>query len=335
MEMELLIVVLIAIFIDLTMGELPSAIHPVVLMGRSIEKIKNNFITNSRYKNRSIGILMTLFLILLFSTVFSTILYFSGINYVLFLFVASILLSTTFSIKYLLKSVYNVYHSLNVDLDHGRKEVSFLVSRKTDNLSLSEVISAAIETLTENITDSVIAPIFYVFIFGILAAFLEVWGYSFSLLNIFSSIQLPIVIGVVAGVSYRVVNTLDAMVGYKDEENIDIGWFAAKTDDYLNYIPARLTGFLVVLSSFIIRSNPKKAWKHMIHDAHNTPSPNSGYPMAAAAGALEVQLKKPETYTLGEKINNLTPVKIIEAIKLSIVTISLFLIIIIIIIVLL
>jgi adenosylcobinamide-phosphate synthase len=130
--------------------------------------------------------------------------------------------------------------------------------------------------------------------------------------------------GVIAGVSYRVVNTLDAMVGYKDPKNIDIGWFPARLDDCLNYIPARITGFLMVVSAIFMGSDYKRAWQIMLNDAHNTPSPNSGYPMAAAAGALNVQLIKPGVYKLGDSNTPLTPEKITEAINLSIITISLF-----------
>jgi adenosylcobinamide-phosphate synthase len=330
MGSEFFLVLFTAILIDLALGELPSPIHPVVLMGKFIEIIKVNFLTNSTNQNRIIGILMTFLLVIVFSGFFTVILFLSQYNNIFFLIVASILLSTTFAIKSLLKSVYNIYVNILNDLDKGRKSLSFLVSRKTENLSLSQVVSASIETLTENITDSVIAPLFYAFLFGLLAVFIVTYT-NLSGLNFFSSSYTIIVIGVIAGVTYRVVNTLDAMVGYKDDENIDIGWFPARTDDYLNYIPARLTGILLVISSFFIRSNYKRAWQVMLMDAHKTPSPNSGYPMAAAAGALNVQLEKPETYTLGKPGTDLTPVKIIEALKLTSVTITLFLLIIIII----
>jgi len=125
------------------------------------------------------------------------------------------------------------------------------------------------------------------------------------------------------------VNTLDAMVGYKDPENIDIGWFPARLDDILNYIPARITGFLVVLASCFLFLDYKSSWQVMLKDARNTPSPNSGYPMAAAAGALDIRLMKPGVYVLGYSKNILKPEMIKEAIKLTIITVTLFLIIII------
>lgn len=350
MEIELIIIIVAALLIDVTLGELPSSIHPVVWMGKSIEKIKYFLYANSKVKNRLSGFLMTVIIISVFDTIFFLILYISSIlnilslhiplfNYIFFLLIASIILSTTFAIKSLVKFVYDVYLSIDEDLEKGRKSVSFLVSRDTSNLSSENVVSAAIETLTENITDSVISPLFYIFIFGffgMILVSLNVLYYLNPFLTVgemgwigSSGYQFPIILGVLAGVSYRVVNTLDAMVGYKNPQNIDIGWFPARLDDILNYVPSRLTGFLVVLSSIPMRLDYKCAWQVMLNEARNTPSPNSGYPMAAAAGALGVQLTKPGVYKLGYPKKDLKPEIIKKAIKLTITTITIFLIIII------
>lgn len=339
MHIELLIVLLTAILIDLILGELPSWIHPVVWIGRSIEKIKGLFISKSRTKNQLSGFIMTIIIIFAFSTLFSLILYISSFNHIFYLLIASIILSTTFAIKSLIKFVYNVYVSVTENLEKGRTAVSFLVSRDTSKLSSENVVSAAIETLTENITDSVIAPLFYIFLFGFLGTTALYLTNPF-LLNSFSTAgggsgigyswyQFPIIIGVLTGVSYRVVNTLDAMVGYRDPENIDIGWFPARLDDLLNYIPARITGFLVVLASLFMGLDYKCSWQVMSNDARNTPSPNSGYPMAAAAGALGIQLIKPGVYKLGHPKHELKPEMIKKAINLTIITVILFLILII------
>jgi adenosylcobinamide-phosphate synthase len=139
------------------------------------------------------------------------------------------------------------------------------------------------------------------------------------------SSHLPLILGLLAAVTYRVVNTLDAMVGYKDKIYMDMGWFPAKADDFLNFLPARITGVLVVISSSFMGLNWRKSWHIMIRDASNTPSPNSGYPMAAAAGALRVQLIKPGVYILGDKICSLHLGKITETLLLSKVTITVFL----------
>ena len=211
--------------------------------------------------------------------------------------VSSILLSTTFSIKFLISSAETVNNNLNNDIEYARKSVSYLVSRDTTQLSYDQIISATIETLTENITDSIVSPIFYTFIFGILG-----------------------------GISYRVVNTLDAMIGYKDPKNIDVGWFPARLDDILNYLPSRITGISIITAAFILKLNWRNSYRIMIRDAKKTPSPNSGYPMAATAGALNIQLIKPGCYKLGDPTNNLKSETITETILLTKVSIILFLI---------
>ncbi|WP_321423005.1 cobalamin biosynthesis protein [uncultured Methanobacterium sp.] len=351
LTIELLIVIVAAVLMDIILGELPSRLHPVVWIGKSIEKLKSLFLSTSKTKNRFSGLIMTLLIIIMFTVLFSIIQYISSFNYIFYLLVASIILSTTFAIRSLVNFVHDVYVNINEDLEKGRKSVSFLVSRETSNLSSENVVSAAIETLTENITDSVVSPIFYIFIFGFMGNILLylihpsvtinpflINNISFQdpLLNFLSAsgigyswYQFPIILAVLAGVSYRVVNTLDAMIGYKNPENIDIGWFPARLDDILNYIPARITGFLVVLASIFGGFDYRSSWKVMLSDARSTPSPNSGYSMAAAAGSLGIQLIKPEVYKLGYPKNELKPEMIKRAIKLTIITVTLYILIII------
>jgi adenosylcobinamide-phosphate synthase len=274
-------IILIAIIIDVVFGELPLIIHPVVFIGKIIDFFK---ITKEKYPvldSKISGMIFTIFLILAISGIFALIIWLFRFNYILLTLVSSLLLSTTFSIKLLLSSANDIKTDLNHDLIKARKSVSYLVSRDTTHLSKENIISAVIETLTENITDSV---------------------------------------------AYRVVNTLDAMIGYKNPKNINIGWFPAKLDDILNYLPARITGVLIVIAAVIIKLDWKNAYKIMIRDANNTPSPNSGYPMAATAGALGIQLIKPGVYQLGDNLNHLNSEKISETIQLTKITIILFLI---------
>ncbi len=293
--MDILIIILTAVVIDIIIGELPSIIHPVVLMGGVISNIKKVLHT---YNNKLSGIILTATVLIIFLSIFMLLIKASTFNYYLYILISALILSTTFAIKSLINSIVLVKRDIDTDISNAQTSVSYLVSRKTSNFSEKELISAAIETLTENITDSVIAPLIYAFIFGVLGA-----------------------------VFYRVVNTLDAMVGYKNPENINIGWFTAKLDDILNYIPARITGFLVVTASILLKLNWKNAYKIMMRDAKKTPSPNSGYPMAATAGALGIQLIKPGYYQLGDLINPLESETITKTILLTKITIVLFLII--------
>jgi len=317
--MELLIVLLIALVIDLGIGELPSQIHPVVWMGKCIDIIKKPLLDHG---SRVSGVLITAFILLVFLSLFYLIFdLFVNFNYLLYIVVA-VLLSTTFSIKFLLESVEIVRTDLDKSLEKARASLSMLVSRNTSKLTPEEVCSATVESLTENLTDSVTAPIFYIAIFGILGVILQKTVFMGAMGE---SIHLPLILGLLAAVTYRVFNTLDAMVGYKDKIYTDIGWFPARVDDYLNFFPARLTGGLVVISSRFIGLNWRKSWQIMIRDTSNTPSPNSGYPMAAAAGALRVQLIKPGVYIIGDKTDIFNINKITEALLLSKVTITVFL----------
>ncbi len=294
---SILFIILIAVVIDILFGELPTKIHPVVFIGRIIEIFKGFKENHSFIDKRIWGAFLTIFLITLLSLIFALFLWIFKFNYVLMIIISAILLSTTFSIKLLIRSADNIRIELNNDINSARKSVSYLVSRDTSQLSYDKVISAVIETLTENITDSVVSPIFYTFIFGILG-----------------------------GITYRVVNTLDAMIGYKNPKNINIGWFPAKLDDILNYLPARITGILIVMAAFVLKLNWRNSYKIMIRDANNTPSPNSGYPMAATAGALGIQLIKPGCYELGDNINYLKSETITETIQITKIAIILFLI---------
>lgn len=119
-------------------------------------------------------------------------------------------------------------------------------------------------------------------------------------------------------------NTLDAMVGYKTDELKDIGYFPAKIDDILNYIPSRIAGVYVVISAYLLKMDGKNSYKIMRRDARKCPSPNSGFTMATTAGALDIQLIKKDTYILGDANNEINKEDITKAVNLSKVTIVLF-----------
>ena len=119
-------------------------------------------------------------------------------------------------------------------------------------------------------------------------------------------------------------NTLDAMLGYKSDELINIGFFPAKIDDVLNYIPSRIAGIYVVISAYLLKLDGKNSFNMMMRDARKCPSPNSGYTMASAAGALNIQLVKKDTYILGDENKDIEVEDIENAVKLSKWTIMLF-----------
>jgi len=291
--MDILFIIILSLLLDLSWGEPPSFLHPVVYMGKIINFLKPHLI---KYENKISGFYLTFLLLSLFIIPTYFIIQFVQSYFLIYIILSAIILFTTFAIKELLNSIRAVKKNIKSDINEARQSVSYLVSRDTSVLTKEELVSATIETLTENITDSVVSPLFYTFFLGVLG-----------------------------GVTYRVINTLDAMVGYKNKENINIGYFPARLDDIANYLPARLTGILIIFSALLIGLNWRRSYYTMMKDAKKTPSPNSGYPMAAAAGALGIQLEKKSYYTLGESINSLNVDMIDQALLLSEMTIILFL----------
>jgi adenosylcobinamide-phosphate synthase len=146
-------------------------------------------------------------------------------------------------------------------IEDGRAAVSMIVGRDTNKLTKEGIIKATVETVAENTSDGSIAPMFYMAIGGPLLGFL-----------------------------YKAVNTMDSMVGYKNDKYKHFGRIAAKTDDLLNYIPARLSAYLMIAAAVIKRYHPRNAWRIYHRDRYNHASPNSAHTEAVAAGALEIQL---------------------------------------------
>jgi adenosylcobinamide-phosphate synthase len=210
----------------------------------------------------------------------------------------------------LLKTAVDVKNDLDESLDKARRSVSYLVSRSTDELTEEFIVSAVIESLTENITDSYVAPVLYYSMFGIIIMVKPFDSQLYWLLLV------PML--------YRMFNTLDAMVGYTTDELKDIGFFAAKIDDLLNYVPSRIAGAYVVASAYLLKLDGKNSYGIMRRDARNCPSPNSGFTMATTAGALNIQLIKKDTYILGDANKEINKDDITNAVKLSKMTIILF-----------
>lgn len=296
----------LSLLIDILIGELPVIIHPVVILGKIIDIYKNYLI---KFKNKLSSLILYILVVLTSLLIVILILLIISFNNILFFIVFSILLSSTFSIKLLISSADDIKNKLNENINIAREAVSYLVSRNTEKLSELFIISATIETLSENITDSYVAPIFYYMIFSIIILFINK--------NCFILLIIPPII-------YRISNTLDAMVGYKNDKLKDIGYIPAKFDDILNYIPARITGLIVVLASYILKYNYKNSYLMYKRDSRKCPSPNSGFTMATFAGALDIQLIKKNTYILGDSNKKIEKNDISKAIKLSKLTIILF-----------
>jgi adenosylcobinamide-phosphate synthase len=179
------------------------------------------------------------------------------------------LLKTTFAWRALHRAAGGVWQPLAADdLDAAREKLSWLVSRDASLLDEPLIAAAAIESLAENASDSVVAPLLYYLLFGLSGAF-----------------------------AYRAVNTLDAMIGYHGRYE-HLGKVPARLDDLLNLVPARLTALLIVAAALPGGADARQAWRVMWQDSRRTASPNAGWPMAAMAGALGVRLEKVGHYCL-------------------------------------
>jgi len=181
------------------------------------------------------------------------------------------------------------------DLDAARNNLSLIVKRNTKNLDKNHVLSGTLESISENTVDGVTGPLFYFAFFGIPGAFI-----------------------------YRIINTIDSMIGYKTSIFTNVGWFGANCDKILNYLPSRITCLMMVLGAMILGKDWKKSYKIMKRDGKNTESPNAGYPMAALAGALGTRFEKIDHYTVGEGDIELTKSHLRSAIALMKVTSILF-----------
>ncbi|HHT9120762.1 MAG TPA: adenosylcobinamide-phosphate synthase CbiB, partial [Candidatus Hypogeohydataceae bacterium YC41] len=185
------------------------------------------------------------------------------------------------------------------ELDTARRHLSGIVGRDTHKLEEGQIIRATVETVAENTVDGILAPLFYAFLGGPALA-----------------------------MAYKAVNTLDSMIGYKNDRYLHFGWASARLDDLANYVPARFASRLIPLASLLVGLRYKECYFFTIRDGRKHPSPNSGIPEAAFAGALGVQLGGPSTYggilsekpLLGEPVEPMTTQKISEAVKLAYIT---------------
>ena len=258
---ELVFPLIIGFVLDIVIGDPVWLPHPIRLFGNMIllgEKKLNNGI-----KKKLKGAVLTLVLVVgafFFFAIFLNLI--NDIEY-LDLIISSVLVFYGLANHSLIKESILVILKLNkAGVEAARQQLSMIVGRDTKNLSENQMRIAVLETLSENLSDGVIAPLFYYFIGGIPLMF-----------------------------AYKMVNTLDSMIGYKSDKFKDFGWFAAKLDDVLNFIPARLTAFLMVLVTLSFRS-----LKFVFKYGKKHSSPNAGFPEAALAGILNCRFGGTNTY---------------------------------------
>ena len=290
MEKNLMFILplLLGYLLDLIFGDPERLPHPIVLFGKMISWGEHRL---NRGQHRMVkgAVMSVAYILLVFFILWGLIRLVP--NAILWCFLNTIIIFYCLAGTTLIREVRNVFLALDESLEAGRKQVARIVGRDTSKLTAQEVRTAALETLAENLSDGVIAPLFWL-----------------------------AVLGVPGMVAYKMVNTLDSMIGYRTERYKDFGCWAARIDDIANYIPARLTAVLMVIASGKL-SLLKFVWRNGRKHA----SPNSGYPEAALAGALDCRFGGPHYYFgelfdkpfIGENERDLTTADMLKAVRIN------------------
>ena len=251
--------------IDLLIGDPPRLPHPVVLMGKSIEGLEKAarklFCTPAGLKAAGVIIAAAVVAGSFLATALLLCLL-REISFFLYLLGGAWLVSTTIATRGLALAAREIRRLLAAGhLAAARRQVGMIVGRDTDAMKSGEVARATVETVAENIVDAVVAPVFYACLGGPALA-----------------------------MAYRAVNTLDSMLGYKNEKYLYLGWASARLDDLAGYIPARLTGLALLFAAWLSNRDWRRGMRAWRRDASSHPSPNSGIPESVMAGTLGVRL---------------------------------------------
>ena len=302
-------ILVLAIVLDLILGDpspnypdrLVFKLHPTVIMGNFTKKIEPYFKNKDAKTEKVLGVLLGLtviatFAIPTFFLLWALYIYIPFyLNLLVYSFIGIILLKLTICIKLETDWAKAAAKAIQAnDVDEAKK-YSHFSRRDSSKLNGSQIGSAVIESMSENLIDFKLSPMM-----------------SFALF------------GVTGAITFRAINTLDGMVGFKTKEHINTGWFSANLDNFVNFIPTRLTALLMIVAAAILCMDAKNAWRVARRDHKKTPSRNHGWPMAAVAGALHIQLEKPGQYILGDPQEPLTGEKILGALRIRDVTIVLW-----------
>ena len=291
----------IGFVLDAIFGDPDFKLHPIRLIGylsSFLEKVMRRIFTKNE---RLGGAVMAICVLIICGGVPFAILFFAyRLNYFFGIAIESVICYFMLAAKSLKQAGMSVYKPLkNGDVDGARKSVSMIVGRDTESLDDIGITKAAVETVAENTSDGVIAPLIYMAIGG----------------------------GVL-GCVYKAINTMDSMVGYKNDRYINFGRFAAKLDDIANYIPSRISAYLMIFASKIMGCNSRNAYRIFKRDSRNHASPNSAQTESVVAGALEIQLAGDAYYFgklykkpfIGDSIKPIKYDNIADSIKLMYVT---------------
>lgn len=279
----------LAYLIDLVVGDPDALPHPVRIIGTAVYRVEKclRAVAKSRRSERLAGVMLALLIpSVAGATIWGLCYLAAAVHSTIGILVSAWFISTTISSRGLVEVGNSVYGFLGRnEYEQARKVVDGIVGRDTDDMSEAEMIRSTVETMSENIVDGVVAPIIYAFLGGAPLA-----------------------------MAYRAINTLDSMVGYRNERYLYFGWASARLDDLANYIPARITGIFIVITAALLGFRAGDALRIIKRDSGKHPSPNSGIPEAGVAGALGVQLGGTNYYEgipssrarLGDAVTELT-----------------------------
>ncbi|NLI73530.1 MAG: cobalamin biosynthesis protein [Euryarchaeota archaeon] len=289
---------IIALLLDLIIGDPPNRFHPVAWIGHMIGILDNRILRGNPAAEKIVGAFAVILPALFFISLFTLILALTRelFGAIIWTVASAIIFKMMFAIRSLETHTAPIAWDLRKgDLDAAREKVSMVVSRDVNNLDAPHIISCASETVSENLVDSVLSPMFY---FGIA--------------------------GVPGAILLRVVNTADGMIGYISERHRYVGWFAARADDIMHYITARLSVPFIILSLILLRKDWRRGWRAAFRDHKQTSSPNKGWPIAATAGGLGTRFEKDGYYSMGEGELSDDPTIILDTIRVMKVTSLLF-----------
>jgi adenosylcobinamide-phosphate synthase len=291
-------ILVLAIVIDVIFGDPPWKMHPTFWLGQLTNALGPHFRNRNNARIEKLnGVFLALIVIgaVVIPIYFGLSLLYTVAGLLVYIIIAAIILKMAICIK--LETKWALITAQAVEsgnLEEGRKYVPYFSRRDPTSLTGPQIVSAMIESSAENLPDFKISSIFY---------------YAF--------------LGVPAALAVRAVNTLDSVIGFKDTEHINLGWFSATLDTITNYIPSRFTAILIVLASAILGEDWRGAWKIARRDQKKISSINHGWPIAAMAGALQIQLEKPGFYVVGDAVGVPSPQHIKRALRIRDVSIIL------------
>ncbi|MFL6309058.1 MAG: cobalamin biosynthesis protein [Nitrososphaera sp.] len=280
---------------DWLFGDPPNRYHPVAWLGQLISFLLPRLKGGAE---KAKGAIFAISLVITVALAIHLLVFASGyfVGVIELVIISAIIFKVTIAIKGMEAHTRTIMNCLEAcDLNATRHNLSMIVRRETEDLDEQHILSATIESISESTVDGVTGPIFYYSLFGPAGAF-----------------------------AFRTINTLDSMIGYPDDYFKNVGWMSARLDSAANYIPARVTAFLMIVSAKILGADWKNSLNVLQRDHDKTSSINAGYPMATMAGALRIRLEKIGHYALGDNQEPVTLEKCKKAISIMKLTTVLF-----------